>query len=113
MIRKKKVHISRQMEIEYKNTGNQKKKCSVPKSKPCMRTHCLFDLLRLELDRFSVDEDTLALVRLRPSPFANLSRKLCDHSLVHTLQENAGRLGCASLNSRRNTDFDGMRESDL
>lgn len=46
----------------------------------------LFDLLRLELDSLSVDEDTLALVRLGPSPFSDFSRELGHNPLVDTLQ---------------------------
>lgn len=75
--------------------------------------HSLFDLLRLELDSLAVDEDTFALVRLRSSPFPDLSRKLCHRSLVDTLQQNAGRLGCASLDTLGDAELNGVRESDL
>ena len=73
----------------------------------------LFDLLRLELDSLAVDENTLALVRLRSSPFPDLSRELCHRSLVDTLQQNTGRLGCASLDTLGDAELNGVRESDL
>lgn len=75
--------------------------------------HHLFNLLRLELDSLAVDEDTLALVRLRPSPFADLGGELRHLALVDALQENAGGLGCAGLDSLGNTELDGVREADL
>jgi hypothetical protein len=75
--------------------------------------HRLFDLLRLELDSLSVDEDTLALVRLRSSPLPDLGRKLRHRSLVNALKENAGRLRRAGLDTLGNAELNGVRESDL
>jgi len=79
------------------------------------KTHApgLFDFLRLELDSLTIDEDTLTLVRLRSSPFPNLGRKLRHCSLVDTLQQDTGRLGCAGLDALGDSELNGMRESDL
>lgn len=73
----------------------------------------LFDLLRLELDSLSVDEDTLALVRLWPSPLPNLRGKLGHLALIDALQEDASGLRCASLDAFGNTEFNGVGEADL
>lgn len=102
------------MEIEYKNTGNPKR-CKVPKIEEINNTSAqsLFDLLCLELDSLSVDEDTLALVRLWPSPLPNLRRELGHLALINTLQENASGLRCAGLDALRDTEFNGMGEADL
>ena len=73
----------------------------------------LFDLFRLELDSLSIDEDTLALVRLGASPFSDLSRELGHNSLVDTLQQDSGGLRCASHNALGNTQFNGVGEAHL
>jgi len=100
-------------EIEYKNTGNPR--CKVPKLKKWKNTSAqtLFDFLRLELDSLSVDEDTLALVRLWPSPLPNLRGKLGHLALVDALQKNASGLRCAGLNAFGNTELNGVGEADL
>lgn len=72
-----------------------------------------FNLLGLELDSLAVDEDTLALVRLRPSPFPDLGRKLRHLPLVDALQQNAGRLGSAGLDALGDTKLDWVGEADL
>lgn len=86
---------------------------SSEKQKKDTSAHRLFDLLRLELDSLPVDKDTLALVRLRPSPLANLCRKLRHLALVDTLQENTGGLGRAGLDTLGNTQFNWVGEADL
>lgn len=73
----------------------------------------LFDLLRLELDSLSVDENTLALVRLGASPFSDLGRELGHNPLVDTLQQDSGRLRCARNNTLGDTQFNRVRKADL
>lgn len=73
----------------------------------------LFDLLRLELDRLSVDEDTLALVWLGASPFSDLGRELGHNSLVDTLQQDSSRLRCARHNALGDAQFNWVGKSDL
>lgn len=91
--------------IEYKNTLG-------PKCVPQTSTRS-FDLLGLELDGLSVDEDTLALVRLWPSPFPDLGRELRHLPLIDTLQQNTSRLGSAGLDALRDPELDGVGEADL
>lgn len=73
----------------------------------------LFDLLGLELDSLSVDEDTLALVRLGASPFSDLGRELGHNPLVDTLQQDSGRLRCARHNTLGNAQFNWVGKADL
>lgn len=73
----------------------------------------LFNLLRLQLDSLTVDEDTFALVWLRPSPFADLGGELRHLALVDTLEENAGGLGCAGLDTLGDTELNRVGEADL
>ena len=73
----------------------------------------LFDLLRLELDSLSVDEDTLALVRLGASPFSDLGRELGHNPLVDTLQQDSSRLRCARNNTLGDTQFNWVGKADL
>ena len=87
-----------------------------PKPAPTLQqtnNNHLFDLLRLQLDRFPVHEDTLALVRLWWPPRANLSRKLRHGLLVGPFEENNGGLGCVGLDSLRNSQLDRMRETNF
>lgn len=81
------------------------------KTKPL--AHSLFNLLRLELDRLPVDKDTLALIRLRPSPFPNLGSELRHHSLIDALQQDAGGLGGTGMDAERNTQLNRVRKADL
>lgn len=73
----------------------------------------LFDLLCLELDRLSVDEDTFALVWLGASPFSDLGCELGHNPLVDTLQQDSGRLRCARNNALGNAKFNWVRKADL
>lgn len=83
----------------------------VAEKKKCASS--LFDLLRLELDGLSVDEDTLALVRLGASPFSDLGRELGHNPLVDTLQQDSGRLRCARNNTLRDTQLNWVGKADL
>lgn len=65
----------------------------------------LSNLLCLQFDRLSIEEDTLALVRLWLTPLSDLRRKLCYNLLVTALQKNTCRLGRACLNALRNPQF--------
>lgn len=85
--------------------------CSTEKKNT--HTQRLFNLLRLQLDSLAVDEDTLALIWLWPSPFADLSGELRHLALVDTLEENAGGLGCAGLDTLGDTELNRVGEADL
>lgn len=73
----------------------------------------LFDLLGLELDRLSVDEDTLTLVGLRTSPISDLSGELSHNSLVDTLEQDSSGLRCAGFDALGDSQLDWVRVADL
>lgn len=83
------------------------------KRKTDTSAHHLFNLFRLELDSLAIDENTLALVRLGASPFTDLGSELRHLALVDALEENAGRLGCAGLDTLGNAQLNGVGEADL
>lgn len=87
--------------------------CSRKKKKRDTSAPRLFNLLGLKLDSLTIDEDTLALVRLWPSPFTDLGSELRHLTLVDALQENAGRLGCAGLDTLGNAKLNWVGEADL
>ena len=100
---KKVVHI-------YNDKNTDAGPSNIPRKKKYTR---LFDLLGLELDRLSVDEDTLTLVGLRASPISDLSGELSHNSLVDTLEQDSGGLRCAGFHALGNSQFNWVGIADL
>lgn len=86
--------------IQYKHTTNTP-------------TNTLLIPLILQPNRLAIHEDTLALVRLGFPPHANLGRKLHHDLLLGALEQQAGGLGRAGRHALWQTQFDGVRVSDL
>lgn len=80
---------------------------------PVVLNACLPDLLGLQLDRFVVEENTLALVRFWFPPLPNLCRKFSHNLLVNALKKNAGGLRGARFHTLGDPQFNWMRESDF
>lgn len=72
-----------------------------------------FDLLRLQLDRLPINEDTLSFVRLRLPPHPDLSSKLQQDFLLTPLEQNSGRLRCAGCDTSWYRHLNWMRISNL
>jgi hypothetical protein len=68
----------------------------------------LFDLLRLELDRLSIDKDALALVRLRSPPLPDLRSKLHHDLLFRAFEQDSRRLRRAGFDALGDSQLDGM-----
>ena len=74
---------------------------------------CLFDLLLLQLDSLIVDKDTLALVRLGLTPFAQVGGELHDLLLVDAFKQHARRLRRTGLHAFGQAHFNRVREAQL
>jgi hypothetical protein len=73
----------------------------------------LLDLLVLQPDRLSVDEYTLAFVRLWLPPHSDLRSELHDSLLLNSFQQDTSRLGSACLDSLGNGQLNRVRVADL
>ena len=71
------------------------------------------DLLCLELDRFLIHKDALALIRLRNPPLPDVGRELFQHLLLRAFQQYARWLRRARLHAQRDAKLDRMRVADL
>lgn len=85
----------------------------LPENKKYRKPPGLPDLLGLQSDRLSVNEDTLALIRLRSSPFPNLCRKLRHRVFIDALQQDTCGLWSARLDAFGDAQLDGVRETDF
>ena len=71
------------------------------------------DLLCLELDRFVIHKDALALVRLRDPPLPDVGRELFHHLLHRPFQQYTCWLRRACFHIQRDAELDRMRVADF